>query len=171
MVIELTDQNFEQGVLQMDDISGLDKVILEIEKELWKGYSAAVVDHALSPRNMGDIPDADGIGAFKGPCGDTMEIWLKVDDGTISEASFLTDGCGATLATGSMITELAKGKEVGKAMKISPDDILLALGGLPEESLHCAALAVSAMKTAISDYLAHSEAAKMASAGMRQRRR
>ncbi|MBW2038773.1 MAG: iron-sulfur cluster assembly scaffold protein [Deltaproteobacteria bacterium] len=135
--------------------SELDKVIVEIQRDLWKGYSETVIDHALNPRNVGQITNADGIGTFTGPCGDTMKIWLKVKDGTIAEATFLTNGCGTTLATGSMITELAKGKEVREALRISSDDVLNVLGGLPEESLHCAALAASALKMAINDFFAY----------------
>jgi nitrogen fixation NifU-like protein len=82
-----------------------------------------------------------------------MEIWLKVRDGTIAKANFLTDGCGTSIASGSMVTKLAKGKNVAKALKISGKDVLNALGGLPEESQHCALLAANMLKAAIKDYL------------------
>jgi nitrogen fixation NifU-like protein len=83
-----------------------------------------------------------------------MEIWLKVRDATITESTFMTDGCGTTIAAGSMVTELAKGKTVIQAQKISQQDVLSALGGLPEESQHCALLAANTLREAIKDYLA-----------------
>jgi nitrogen fixation NifU-like protein len=83
-----------------------------------------------------------------------MEIWLKVRDATITESTFMTDGCGTTIAAGSIVTELAKGKTVIQAHKISQQDVLSALGGLPEESQHCALLAANTMREAIKDYLA-----------------
>jgi len=83
-----------------------------------------------------------------------MEIWLKVNNDTISDASFMTDGCGTTIASGSMVTEMAKGRTVFQALKIVQQDVLNALGGLPEESQHCALLAASTLKEAVKDYLA-----------------
>ena len=108
----------------------------------------------MNPRNLGSIGDADGFGKVTGPCGDTMEIWLKVRNGTILKATFLTDGCGTSIASGSMVTELAKGRTIPEARRISRQYILNALGGLPEESEHCALLAANALKAAIRDYLA-----------------
>jgi len=125
-----------------------------IRAEMRKVYSEAVVDHAMNPRNLGNMEDADGFARVTGPCGDTMEIWLRVKNGTIADASFLTDGCGTSIASGSMITEVVKGKAVPQARKISQNDVLSALGGLPEESEHCALLAANTLKGAIRDYLA-----------------
>ena len=125
-----------------------------IRAEMRKVYSEAVVDHAMNPRNLGNMEDADGFARVTGPCGDTMEIWLRVKNGTIADASFLTDGCGTSIASGSMITEVVKGKAVPQARKISQNDVLSALGGLPEESKHCALLAANTLKGAIRDYLA-----------------
>jgi nitrogen fixation NifU-like protein len=125
-----------------------------IKREMRKIYSEAAIEHGMNPRNLGDMEDADGFGRVIGPCGDTMEIWLKVRDGIIAKASFLTDGCGTSIASGSMVTELAKGENIAKALKISRKDVLNALGGLPEESQHCALLAANTLKTAIKDYLA-----------------
>jgi nitrogen fixation NifU-like protein len=124
-----------------------------IKQEMRKVYSEAVVEHSMNPRNLGELEDADGFGRVTGPCGDTMHMWLKVKDGTISDASFMTDGCSTTIASGSMVTELAKGKSVAEAQKISQKYILNALGGLPEESQHCALLAANTLRTAIKDYL------------------
>jgi nitrogen fixation NifU-like protein len=125
-----------------------------IKQEMRKIYSEAVIEHSMDPRNLGELEDADGFAQVTGPCGDTMHMWLKVKDGTISNASFMTDGCGTTVASGSMITELAKGKSVAEAQKIGQKYVLNALGGLPEESEHCALLAANTLKAAIRDYLA-----------------
>jgi len=119
-----------------------------------KVYSDTVVDHAMNPRNLGDMQDADGFARVTGPCGDTMEIWLKVKDGNIDRASFFTDGCGPSIASGSMVTEMAKGKGVTEARKLTQRAVLDALGGLPEESQHCALLAANTLRAAVRDYLA-----------------
>ena len=118
-----------------------------------KIYSDTVIDHAMNPRNLGEMADADGFSRITGPCGDTMEVWLRVKNNTISDITFMTDGCGTSIASGSMLTELARGKNIREAMKISQQDILTALGSLPEESQHCALLAANTLKAAIRDYL------------------
>ena len=125
-----------------------------IREEMRKVYSETAIDHAMNPRNVGDMADADGFAKVTGPCGDTMEIRLKVDNDTIVGATFMTDGCGTTIASGSIVTEMAKAKNVIEGRKISQQDILGALGGLPEESQHCALLAANTLKAAIGDYLA-----------------
>jgi nitrogen fixation NifU-like protein len=108
----------------------------------------------MNPRNVGSMDMADGQARVTGPCGDTMEIWLRVRNDIITEVTFMTDGCGTAIATGSMVTELAKGERVSQALKIGQQDILNALGGLPEESEHCALLAANTLKTGVKDYLA-----------------
>jgi nitrogen fixation NifU-like protein len=125
-----------------------------IKQEMRKIYSETAIEHSMNPRNLGDMEDADGFAKVIGPCGDTMLIWLKVNGNTIINASFLTDGCGTSIASGSMVTELARGKNIGEARKISQEDVLNGLGGLPEESQHCALLAANTLKEAIKDYLA-----------------
>lgn len=119
-----------------------------------ESYSEIVVDYALNPRNVGNLEDADGFARITGPCGDTMEIWLRVRNDIIAEATFMTDGCGTTIVSGSMVTELAKGKSTGQALAIGQQDVLNALGGLPEESQHCALLAANTLREAIKDYIA-----------------
>ena len=119
-----------------------------------KIYSETVIDHAMNPRNLGDMQDFDGFARVTGPCHDTMEVWLKVKTNTIIDISFMTDGCGPSIASGSMITELAKGKSISVAVRISQHDILEALQGLPKESQHCALLAANTLKMAIRDHLA-----------------
>ena len=128
----------------------LQELILEDARKI---YSETTIDHFMKPRNLGDIRDADGFGRVTGSCGDTMEIWLKVKNGAIANATFMTDGCGTSIASGSMVTELAKGRSVGEARRISQQDVLGALGGLPKESEHCALLAADTLKEAIKDYL------------------
>ena len=125
-----------------------------LKAEMRKAYSETVIDHAMNPRNVGNMETADGYASVTGPCGDTMEIWLKVRNGIIVEATFMTDGCGTTIAAGSMVTELVRGKSVSHALRIGHEDVLSALDGLPEESKHCALLAANTLKAAVKDYLA-----------------
>ncbi len=134
--------------------TGQDKLSGLIKEELSEVYSEAVIEHTMNPRNVGGIEAADGYASVTGSCGDTMEIWLKVKDGSIVRATFMTDGCGTTVAGGSMVTELAKGKNISQALRISQEDVLSALGGLPEESRHCALLAANTLKAAVKDYIA-----------------
>jgi nitrogen fixation NifU-like protein len=124
----------------------------QLESQLAKAYSARTVDHALHPRNMGNLPLASGYASLTGTCGDTMEIWLSVNNEIIEEAVFMTDGCVTTIAAGSVVTELARGKHVDNALQIDEQQILQGLDGLPEESRHCALLAASTLEKAIMDY-------------------
>ncbi|MFA5104710.1 MAG: Fe-S cluster assembly scaffold protein NifU [Candidatus Margulisiibacteriota bacterium] len=117
-------------------------------------YSEKVMDHFKNPRNVGEIHDADGIGHIGNPvCGDIMELYIKVKDNIISDIKFKTFGCGAAIATSSMITELVKGKSLDEALKISNRAVVEALDGLPPAKLHCSVLAEDALKSAIDDYL------------------
>jgi len=133
-----------------DSFKELEQSVVEDMKKI---YSEKTIDHFLNPRNLGEIPAPDGFGRVTGSCGDTMQIYLKVRDSRVMNASFWTDGCGPSIASGSMVTEMAKEKSVLEAQKITQQDILDALGGLPEESLHCALLAANTLKEAIRDYL------------------
>jgi nitrogen fixation NifU-like protein len=134
-----------------DPFKELEQSIMEDMKRV---YSEKTIDHFLNPRNLGEIPAPDGVGKIIGLHGNTMEIYLKVKDGRVMNASFWTDGCGTAIASGSMVTELAKGKSVLEVQRITQQDILDALGGLPEDSLHNAFLAANTLKEAIKDYLA-----------------
>lgn len=134
--------------------SAWDKLQEQIREKMLEMYSETVVDHNLNPRNLGSFKDADGFARVTGPCGDTMEIWLKVNGTTIVRAGFTTDGCGTTIASASMITEMAKGKSLAEAQRISQKDVLEALDGLPEESEHCALLASNTLRAAIMDCIA-----------------
>jgi nitrogen fixation NifU-like protein len=117
-------------------------------------YSDTVIDHAMKPRNVGTMQYADGFARVTGSCGDTMEMWLKVKNDIVVGVTFMTDGCGTTIASGSMITDMANGKSIVDAQMIGRQDVLDALGGLPEESEHCALLAANTLKAAIRDYIA-----------------
>jgi len=119
------------------------------KEEMKAAYSKIAFDHATNPRNLGDMENADGFARMTGPCGDTMQIWLKVNDGIIADAAFMTDGCGNAIASCSMVTELAKEKSLHEGQRITPRDVLAALGGLPEESEHCALLAANTLGAAI----------------------
>ena len=116
-------------------------------------FSEIGIDHAANPRNAGSIPDADTYASVLGPCGDNMEMWLKVGDGQIKNATFWTDGCSATIACGSMATELARGKTLGEALAISAEIITTNLHGLPDDHVHCAGLASLTLKKAIIEYI------------------
>lgn len=116
-------------------------------------YSEKVMDHFANPRNVGTIEDADGVGEVgNAKCGDIMKMYLKVNDGVITDVKFQTFGCGAAVATSSMATELIKGKSIDEALKLTNKAVVEALDGLPPAKLHCSVLAEEAMKTAISDY-------------------
>ncbi|MCJ7633791.1 Fe-S cluster assembly scaffold protein NifU [Candidatus Bathyarchaeota archaeon] len=117
-------------------------------------YSAKVMEHFKNPRNMGEIPDADGVGTVGNPvCGDLMTIYIKVKDDRIADVKFKTFGCGAAIATSSMTTELAKGKTLEEAMKLSRKDVADSLDGLPPIKMHCSNLAADGLHAAIEDYL------------------
>ncbi len=138
-------------------MSGLDEAMDAIQQQIIKKalkmYSAPVVEHWMRPRNHYAMDNPAGQASIKGACNDTIAIFIQVSDGKITDASFLTDGCMTSIASGSMAVELAIGKSVPEARALSPDDILDALGGLPEENQHCALLASNALCAAIDDYL------------------
>jgi nitrogen fixation NifU-like protein len=116
-------------------------------------YSDKVMDHFMNPRNVGEIDDADGVGTVGNPaCGDIMQMFIKVEDGTIIDAKFKTFGCGAAIATSSMATELIKGKKIEEALKITNEQVTNELGGLPKVKRHCSVLAEQALNSALDDY-------------------
>ena len=116
-------------------------------------YSDKVMEHFRSPRNMGEIKDADGVGTVGNPiCGDLMTIYIKVKNDKITDVKFKTFGCAAAIATSSMITELAKGKTLDEASKITRDNVANELDGLPPIKMHCSNLAADALREAIKDY-------------------
>ncbi len=116
-------------------------------------YSEKVMQHFKKPQNMGEIPDADGVGSVGNPtCGDLMTMYIKVKDNRLEDIKFKTYGCGAAIATSSMTTELAKGKTIDEAMQISRASVAESLGGLPPVKMHCSNLAADALHAAIEDY-------------------
>ena len=116
-------------------------------------YSEKVMDHFANPRNVGEIPDADGIGEVgNAKCGDIMKIYLKIEDNVIVDCKFKTFGCGAAVATSSMATEMVKGKTVEEALELTNKAVMEALDGLPPAKVHCSVLAEEAVEAAIMDY-------------------
>jgi len=117
-------------------------------------YSDKVMDHFTNPRNVGEIKDADGKGSVGNPvCGDTTDIYIKVENGIITDVKFKTFGCGAAIATSSMITEMAIGKTLKEALEITRDNVADELDGLPSRKLHCSNLAADGLRAAIEDYI------------------
>jgi len=116
-------------------------------------YNEKVMDHFMNPRNVGEIPDANGIGTVGNPvCGDVMKMFLKIENNIIIDIKFKTFGCGAALATSSMVTEMVKGKSIEDALKVTNQAVAEALGGLPPKKLHCSVLAEEALRSALKDY-------------------
>ena len=116
-------------------------------------YNDKVIDHFTNPRNVGEMPEADIIGeagSFK--CGDTMKIYLKIEQERITDVKFQTFGCGAAIASSSMLTEMVKGKTLEEAQRVTNEDVALELGGLPPLKMHCSNLAADALKDAIAKY-------------------
>ncbi len=116
-------------------------------------YTKEVMDYFMNPKNVGEMQDADGIGEVgNAKCGDIMKMWIKVRNNIIVDASFQTFGCGAAIATSSLMTELVKGKTLEEASQITNKDVIEQLGGLPAVKVHCSCLAEEALKAAIENY-------------------
>ena len=125
------------------------------------GLSEAALAHANEPHNMGPLSDFDGYATITGPCGDTMDFWIKVRDEIVVEASFTTDGCGSSRACGSMATALAEGKPIDAVMAMTDTTVLEALGDFPESSAHCALLATNTLRAACEEYFRTARAARI----------
>lgn len=138
-------------------VSDFDEMVKGIQEQLVRQarelYSEVVVEHWLNPRSPYAMDNPDGHARIKGPCADTMEIFIRVKDGKIADASFVTDGCLTSIVSGSMAVQMARKKSLPEAKAISRDAILRNLGGLPEESQHCALLAANTLGAAVDDYL------------------
>lgn len=120
---------------------------------MYQDYSMKVIEHFMSPRNVGSMKDPDGVGKFGDPnCGDSLTVYIKVEDNIIKDISYLVFGCTASIATSSMISEMAKGKTIDKAMEITEEELIEALDGLPEIKMHCSVLGVKGLRAAIVDY-------------------
>ncbi|MBU0579711.1 MAG: Fe-S cluster assembly scaffold protein NifU [Candidatus Margulisbacteria bacterium] len=117
-------------------------------------YSSKVMEYFMHPKNVGEIPDASGVGKVGNPvCGDIMNMYIKVENNVITDAKFKTFGCGAAIATSSMATEMVKGKTIEEALKVTNKAVAEALNGLPKVKMHCSLLAEEALQGAINDYL------------------
>ncbi len=117
-------------------------------------YSEKVMDHFMNPRNVGEIEGADGVGEVGNPaCGDMMRLYLKIEEGRVRDAKFRTFGCGAAIASSSMLTEMIKGKTVDEARAITNQQVSEALDGLPAVKIHCSVMAEQAVKSALDDYV------------------
>ena len=116
-------------------------------------YSEKVMDHFMNPRNVGEIPDADGVGTVGNPvCGDMMAFYIRVKNGHLSDVKFKTFGCGAAIAVSSIVTEMAKGMSLGEAKKLTRNKVAEELDGLPPNKMHCSNLGAEALQKAIEDY-------------------
>jgi len=131
----------------------MDEMESRLKERLQGIYSATTIKHILYPHNVESIPKPDGFAACGSACGESMKIWLRIRDDAISDAGFWTDGCAATIACGSMATELALGKSVTQALAITAENIADALVDLPQGNLHCAELAANTLRAALTDLL------------------
>ncbi|MHA1650634.1 MAG: iron-sulfur cluster assembly scaffold protein [Candidatus Helarchaeota archaeon] len=141
--------------MRVDD-KEFDKFIDELQEEIYqeelRTFSRKVVEEYYNPKNWGKIEDANAKATIKGPCGDTQMIFLKIQNGIITDASFMTDGCGPTIACGSKLTTMVLNKSIAEAKKITPEALTEALDGLPPEHQHCALLAVNTLKKALDTF-------------------
>jgi nitrogen fixation NifU-like protein len=139
--------------MEQQETTDFDRMVEELQREIIAQeqalYSDKVIEEAHNPRNLGRMSEPDTRGLVHGWCGDTMEIYLRLDGKRIEEATFMTDGCGPTLACGSALTQMVTGLSLEEASEIRPQDLLSALDGLPKENVHCAELAVSTLQNAI----------------------
>jgi len=140
-------------VSQTPEESSFDRMVEEIQRQIIEdelaAYSQKVIEEYYNPKNLGRMSDPDAVGIVHGWCGDTMEIYLRMNGSRIEEVTFMTDGCGPTVACGSKLTTMVRGTSLDKARQIGQIDLVAALDGLPEESLHCAELAVNTLREAI----------------------
>ena len=131
----------------------MDELQASIIEEARKVYSEKVIERWLNPTYMGEMESPQGYGKVTGSCGDTVQIFLRIANDKIIDARFITDGCGTTIAAGGMACELAIGRSFKETFKITKEVILEQLGGLPDESIHCALLASNTLRAALTDYL------------------
>jgi len=131
----------------------IDELQASIIADARKIYSEKVIERWLNPKYMGELESPQGHGKVTGTCGDTVQIFLRIDNNKIIDARFITDGCATTIAAGGMACELAMGKPLREAFKITKEIILEQLGGLPEESIHCALLASDTLRAALTDHI------------------
>jgi len=133
-------------------VEDFDKIAQRLQEAILDGYSEKFRNEFLNPKNIGQPEHADGYVRITGPCGDTIEMWLAIENGKINDIGFITDGCGATVTCASYVTGAAKGKTIKEALKITPEDVVEYFEGLPDEHKHCAKLAVMTLTAAIEEY-------------------
>jgi nitrogen fixation NifU-like protein len=133
-----------------------DRLVAELQREIEEKeqalYSPKVLEQVRNPKHLGRMQAPDARAVLTGWCGDTMEFYLRLNGNTIEEATFLTDGCGPSVACGNMLTTMVQGLALAEANRIDPEDLLVALDGLPEDSAHCATLAVNTLRQAIAEW-------------------
>lgn len=151
-LIKWSEQALENIGINKNNVTNIEDLRTKVIEDLRATYSEKVLAFSLEPSNSRIIPTPDGYAKLTGPCGDTMEIYLTVERDRILEASFQTDGCIPSIASGNMATALVQGKSLNEAIIINQETILNALGGLPEDSTHCALLAANTLRQAIKDF-------------------
>ncbi len=138
------------------EATDFDRLVAELQQQIAEQerafYSAKVIEEARNPQNLGRMAVPDTYGIVHGWCGDTMEVYLRLNGDRIIEITFMTDGCGPSVACGSVLTTMVTGMSLDEASEIAPENLIAALDGLPEESLHCAELAVSTLREAIANW-------------------
>ena len=141
---------------EKNETSDFDELVKKMEEEILEEargiYTEKTLEEAYNPKNVGELETPSGAARVTGPCGDTLQIHIKVEENKIVDCKFITDGCGASMACGSVVTELAKGKTIEEALRVDEKDVLSVLGGLPEENVHCSVLAVDTLRAALEDY-------------------
>jgi nitrogen fixation NifU-like protein len=142
-------------VVAQDENERWERLVAELQREIEEKeralYSAKVLEQVHNPQHLGRMEAPDAHGVLTGWCGDTMEIYLRLNGPIIQRATFMTDGCGPSVASGNMLARLVQGLTLDEANRISPQDLLLALDGLPEDSTHCAELAVNTLRKALAE--------------------
>ncbi len=141
---------------EKNETSDFDELTKKIEEEILKGerevYTEKTLEEAYNPKNVGELETPSSTARVTGPCGDTLQIHIKIEENEIVDCKFMTDGCGASMACGSVVTELVKGKTIEEALTVGYKDVISVLGGLPEENIHCSVLAVDTLRAALEDY-------------------
>jgi len=145
-----------EKMTEKNETSDFDELTKKMEEEILEEareiYTEKTLEEAYNPKNVGELETPSGAARVTGPCGDTLQMHIKVKENKIVDCKFITDGCGASMACGSVVTELVKGKTIEEALTVENKDVLSVLGGLPEENIHCSVLAVDTLRAALEDY-------------------
>ncbi len=145
-----------EKIAEKNETSDFDELTKKIEEEILEEergiYTEKTLEAAYNPKNVGELEAPSGAARVTGSCGDTLQIHIKVEENKIVDCKFITDGCGASMACGSVVTELVKGKTIEEALTVEDKDVLSVLGGLPEENIHCSVLAMDTLRAALEDY-------------------